>query len=140
MTAGPGLLIEVVLLALATGAAVDVWFNGSIFASHRARVETWENWLSELMGCSLCLNYQTAIWLTCGLWVLPLFVPGWFAVILRGLLVAMAVARLAWLIDRVCFGPERGYDRGSHELEEDPRHGYPRPPGSGVPGDHGGPS
>ena len=113
------LLIEVLLLALATGAAVDVWLNGSIFARHRAKIEALENTCSELMGCSLCLNYQTAVWLTCGLWVLPIFVPGWAALVLRGLLVAMAVARLAWLIDRMGFGPEHGYDRGKHEFEED---------------------
>jgi hypothetical protein len=118
---GSDLLIEVLLLALATGAVVDVWFNGSIFAHHRARIEALENIFSELMGCSLCLNYQTAIWLTCGLWVLPMFVPGWAAIVLRGLLVALAVARLAWLINCVIFGPERGYDRGGgHEFEEDP--------------------
>ena len=83
---------------------MDVWLNGSIFAGWRARVETWENTLSELLGCSLCLNYQVPIWLTLGLWALPMNVPGWAAVILRGILIVLAVGRLAWLLDHVCLG------------------------------------
>jgi hypothetical protein len=111
---GLDLLINVLLLALATGAVVDVWLNGSIFATWRARVETWENTFSELLGCSLCLNYQVPIWLTLGLWVLPAYVPALAAITLRTILIVLAVGRLAWLFN--CFGPERGYDRGSHEL------------------------
>lgn len=119
MTDGFDLLVTVFLLALATGAVVDVWLNGSIFASWRARVETWENTLSELFGCSLCLNYQAAIWLTLGLWALPMGVPGWAAIILRTVLIVLAVGRLAWLIDRACIVTEHGYDRGSQTIEED---------------------
>ena len=95
---GPDLAIDVVLLALAVGAVVDVWFNGSIFAGWRARAEAWENTLSELLGCPLCLTYQAAIWLTLGLWALPLGVPRWAQVALRGVLIALAVGRLARLI------------------------------------------
>jgi hypothetical protein len=125
MTVGLELLITVAMLALATGAVVDVWLNGSIFATWRARVETWENVFSELFGCSLCLNYQAAIWLTLGLWALPMVIPGWAASVLRGVLVMLAVGRLAWLIDRACIVTEHGYDRGgpdlgSHDSEEDP--------------------
>jgi len=97
---------------------VDVWINGSIFAPWRARVETWENVFSELLGCSLCMTYQVAIWLTLGLWALPLAAPR-TAFALRIILVVLAVGRLAWLIDSMGLR-ERGYDRGSHDLEEDP--------------------
>ena len=79
---------------------MDVWLNGSIFAGHRAKIEAWRISLSELMGCSLCLNYQTAIWFTCGLWVLPMFVPGWAALVLRGLLVAWLWP--ASVVDQLC--------------------------------------
>jgi hypothetical protein len=113
---GPDLLINVLLLALAAGAVVDVWLNGSIFATWRARAETWENTFSELLGCSLCLNYQVPIWLTLGFWVLPAYVPALVAVILRAVLIALAVGRLAWLLNYMCLGAEHGYDRGSHEL------------------------
>jgi hypothetical protein len=114
---GFDLLIDVILLALATGAVVDVWLNGSIFAGWRARIETWENTFSELMGCSLCLNYQVPIWLTLGLWALPMGVPRWAGLILRILLVALAVGRMAWLLN-AWLGHEHGYDRGSQNREE----------------------
>lgn len=119
MTDGLDLLVTVLLLALATGAVVDVWLNGSIFASWRSRAEVWENMFSELLGCSLCLNYQAPIWLTLGLWALPMSVPGWAAIILRGVLIALAAGRLAWLLNDVYLGPEHGYDRGSHDLGSD---------------------
>jgi hypothetical protein len=115
---GTDLLIDVILLALAAGAAVDVWLNGSIFAGWRARAEAWENTLSELLGCSFCLNYQAPIWLTLGLWALPMALKPWAALPLRVALVALAVGRLAWLIDSL-LGPERGYDRGSQDREAD---------------------
>jgi hypothetical protein len=118
---GPDLLIDVVLLALATGAVVDVWLNGSIFAGWRARVETWENTFSELLGCSLCLIYQVPFWLTLGLWALPMALRPWAAAGLRVILVALAAGRLAWLV-HAWLGPDYGHDRGSrvHDREENP--------------------
>jgi hypothetical protein len=119
-------LVDIVLLALATGAVVDVWFDGSIFAAWRARAEAWENAFSELLGCRLCLTYQAVAWLTLGLWALPQGVPRWLALGLQTLLVALAAGRLAWLIDRVGRGPEAGAPAilpagpGSPAHEEDP--------------------
>jgi hypothetical protein len=108
---GPDLLIEVVLIALAAGALVDIWLNGPVFAGWRARVETWEDALSELLGCSLCLNYQAPIWLTLILWVpTALGVVYWVAVPLRAVLVMLAAGRLAWLV-HAWLGPDYGYDR-----------------------------
>ena len=116
---GADLLFSIFPLALAIGAVVDVWRNGSIFAGWRARAETWENKVSELLGCSLCLTYQVAIWLTLGLWVLPMFVQQWLAVILRALLIALAAGRLSWVV-HTQLGHEHDYDRGNHvEPEED---------------------
>jgi hypothetical protein len=107
---GLDLLVDVLLLALAVGAVVDVWLNGSLFAGLRARIEIWDNKFSELLGCSLCLNYQAAIWLTLGLWALPMIVPSWAEIPLRVVLVILAVGRLAWLF-QARLGPESGYDR-----------------------------
>ena len=59
-------LIEVLLLALATGGVVDVWLIAALRQpSGQGRVL--EGMLSELMGCGLCLNYQIAIWSTLSL-------------------------------------------------------------------------
>jgi hypothetical protein len=108
------LTVDVLLLALAIGAVVDVWLNGSIFAGWRAYAEVWEGKLAELAGCPLCLNYQAAIWLTLGLVILPLALPWWAALVPRTLLIVLATGRLAWLIN-VRLGPEHGYDRGSQD-------------------------
>jgi hypothetical protein len=117
---GFDLLTDVFLLALATGAVVDVWLNGSIFAGWRARIETWENVFSELSGCSLCLNYQVPIWLTLGLWALPYYVPRVLG--LRVILIILAAGRLAWLFNAHLW-PGAAYDRGANdEPEEDHRH------------------
>jgi hypothetical protein len=114
---GPDLLIDVVLIALAAGALVDIWLNGSMFAGWRARFEVWENALSELLGCGLCLNYQAPIWLTLGLWVPTMLgAVHWAAVLLRAILVMLAAGRLAWLV-HAWLGPDYGYDRGSRHDE-----------------------
>jgi hypothetical protein len=130
-------LAGILTIALASGAIVDIWLNGSIFAALRARVEIYENAFSELMGCSLCLTYQAAIWLTLGLWLLPMFMPWWAALLLHNLLVVLAAGRLAWVIN-AWLGPEHNYDRGGHDAgEENYRRGHPRAGGSSLPGDHG---
>jgi hypothetical protein len=109
---GIPLAVDLVLLALATGAVVDVWLNGSIFASARARVEAWEGFLAELLGCGFCLTYQVALWLT-GLAWLPALLLEWPWVLApRALLVGLAAGRLAWLVDRAVLGQD-GYQRGS---------------------------
>jgi hypothetical protein len=115
---GSDLLLNVVLLPLATGAVVDIWLNGALFAGWRARIEARENRLSEFLGCSLCLNYQVPIWLTLGCWALPMYVPHWAALVLRGILIALATGRLAWLIN-AWLGPDYGYDRESHDHDDD---------------------
>jgi hypothetical protein len=118
---GLDLAADVLLLALAAGAIVDVWLNGSIFAGWRARVEAREGWLSELLGCSLCLNYQAALWLTLLFWV-PVVAgaPHRAAVVLRTALVVLAAGRLAWLLNAHLW-QGAAYDRGGRDerAEED---------------------
>jgi hypothetical protein len=113
---GVDLLTAVVVLALAAGALVDIWLNGPVFAGWRARVEAWENTLSELLGCSLCLNYQVPIWLTLVLWApTALGVKHWVAVGLGAVLIMLAAGRLAWIV-HAWLGPAYGYDReGPHD-------------------------
>jgi hypothetical protein len=116
---GLELLANVTLLALATGAVVDVWLNGSIFAGLRARIEARENTLSELLGCSLCLNDQAPIWLTLFLWV-PIVAgaPRWATIILCAILVVLAAGRLAWLLNAHLW-QGAAYDRGAGDGQEE---------------------
>jgi hypothetical protein len=117
------LLVDLVLVALATGAVVDVWLNGSIFATARARVETWDNILSELLGCSFCLNYQVPLWLVAFLWM-PTFLAHWVvALTCRGVLLWLATGRLAWLINHAVLGPQHGYDRSHTRVFDEKAHG-----------------
>jgi hypothetical protein len=118
---GLDLIAGVLLLALAAGAIVDVWLNGSIFAGWRARIEAREGRLSELLGCSLCLNYQVAGWLTLLFWV-PVVTgaPHWVKVALLAVLVVLAAGRLAWILNAHLW-QGAAYDRGGHDerAEED---------------------
>jgi hypothetical protein len=120
---GVPLLVDLVLVALATGAVVDVWLNGSIFATARARVETRDNILSELLGCSFCLNYQVPLWLVVLLW-LPVVVAPWpVNLICRAWLLWLAAGRLAWLINHAVLGSRHGYDRSHTRIFDEEAHG-----------------
>lgn len=51
-----------VYLCLASYAVRQAWLYGSLFARTRARVQTWQGRLGELLTCRLCLSYH-APWL-----------------------------------------------------------------------------
>jgi len=92
---------SLVVYALAAGAAVDLWRNGSLFAPLRARAEsaTLPGPLRELLGCDYCLTFQAALWL-CLLFALPAATasPGWAAAL--GVVPQfLAAGRLARLLD-----------------------------------------
>lgn len=113
------LLVDLVLVALAAGAVVDVWLNGSLFATARARVEAWDNILSELLGCSFCLNYQAPLWLVALLWLPAVAAPWPVNLICRAWLLWLAAGRLAWLINHAVLGPRHGYDRAHTRISDD---------------------
>jgi hypothetical protein len=119
--------LELVELAVATLAAVHVWFEGSLFAGLRARVETWalaeettrlgqlKLLGNELLSCRLCLTYQVAIWLTLFHLVATRFpttllqlVPTRLDAVvyagvclLYGLTQGLAVAGIAWFVSKL---------------------------------------
>lgn len=114
---GTRLAVDLLLLALAAGAVVDVWLNGSLFATARARVEAREDGLSELFGCSFCLNYMVPLWLTVLLW-LPAVSARWpVNLICRAWLLWLAAGRLAWLINHAVLGQWHGYDRARFDTQ-----------------------
>lgn len=64
-------LLMVVLVAVASKAALDAWFDGSIFDTPRAYAEAWAYsdstillLLGELLTCRFCLGYHVTFWLT----------------------------------------------------------------------------
>ena len=63
-------ILTVVIVAAASKAALDAWFEGSIFATFRAYAEVWaysDNkallLLGELLTCRFCLGYHVTFWL-----------------------------------------------------------------------------
>ena len=53
-------LIDLLIMALATWQAVEIWNHGSIFASFRARIELWNDKLGTLLLCPFCLSVWVA--------------------------------------------------------------------------------
>lgn len=91
---------SLVVYALAAGAVVDLWRNGSLFAPLRARAESAlpPGRLRELLGCTFCLTFQAALWLVL-LCRLPAAAwPAWAAFLEAGP-AFLAAGRLSWLLD-----------------------------------------
>jgi hypothetical protein len=102
------------ILPLATGAVVDAWRNGSIFAGWRAVVEARaaahelgfrgaENFLAALLDCAFCLSYHVPAWL-----ILTQYLPSlllsfveWRTAARIWLLpsYALAATRVSWLVN-----------------------------------------
>lgn len=62
-------LLYAIMAALASRAAMDAWFEGSIFATARAYSEAWRysdtkmtSLLGELLTCRFCLGYHVTFW------------------------------------------------------------------------------
>lgn len=89
-----------VVYALAVGAAVDLWRNGSLFAPLRARAESapLPGPLRELLGCDYCLTFQAALWLVL-LCKLPASASPAWAACFEAAPTFLAAGRLARLID-----------------------------------------
>lgn len=81
--------------ALATWQAVEIWHQGSIFASVRARLELKTGWLIELLLCPFCLSP----WVACVLWIWLWLATFTLSVRVEGLVAApvyaLAASRLA---------------------------------------------
>lgn len=83
-------ILAAFIVAVASKAALDAWFEGSIFATFRAHAEAWaysDNklllLLGELLTCRFCLGYHVTFWLALlccfnNLNFIPL-VPVWLA-------------------------------------------------------------
>lgn len=58
-------MINIVIAALATWQAVEIWHHSVLLAPWRAITELWENKLGELLACPYCLSVSVA-WLNTG--------------------------------------------------------------------------
>jgi hypothetical protein len=136
------LALDGILAALATGAVVDYWQNGSIFEDHRAAVEAAadngrisgrRDRIAEMLACSFCLTFWAAVWATvftvlgtACIIAAPIMPAGNNQVIMYGLgtgfylpVVALAAARASWIINGLL--PDRlRYDRDKEGAELSP--------------------
>ena len=98
-------------LVLATGALLDAWRNGKIFARHRVHVEqacaqprnSVESFFAELLDCAFCLSYHVpyvllSVCALCG-WL----VPGW-QVVPWTLIYGLAATRASNLVNELLPG------------------------------------
>lgn len=70
--------LDLIAVALAASAIIEVWHKGSIFATARAYVQTWQDaadydslWgkFLELLTCPFCQSYHAPIYLFVLLWL-----------------------------------------------------------------------
>lgn len=111
------MLLDLIAVVLATGAIIEVWHKGSIFAGLRARAEaqqdvtdpeSWRGRLLELLLCPFCKSYHVPLWLFVGL-----LLGDWFGVTIgagvRLLVYALAATRASNLLDGL-LPPRMRYD------------------------------
>jgi hypothetical protein len=93
---------------LAACAAVDIWLEGSLFATRRAVLEARGGRLAELAACRLCLSFHAA-WLA----GLAMRLGGGVGELL---VAALAVSQLARIIDETSGGGSEGAGSSSPKI------------------------
>jgi len=112
----------VIIAALATWQAVEIWRHSSIMAGFRASVETWQpGRLQELLQCPFCLSVHVALFCVIAL-IMPCVIgPVGYVVAIP--VAALAVARLANLgndvFRRYCRTPRHDRNIGLLPADEE---------------------
>jgi hypothetical protein len=111
--------LELIAAALAAGAVIDVWQNGSIFATWRAIIQakqdvaapgTFRAWWTELLTCPFCQSYHVPFYLLI-LLLAGKYFDGMFSVAAQVILYSLAATRLSNLLNGLL--PEKlQYGRG----------------------------
>jgi hypothetical protein len=111
-------MLDFLVVVLATGAIIDVWHNGSIFALARAKIQakndvapanSFTRLWTELLNCPFCKSYHIPVYLYA-----ILLLADWFgsivSVIARLVIYGLAATRLSNIIDGILPARMR-YDR-----------------------------
>lgn len=111
------MLLDFLAVVLATGAIVEVWHKGSIFANLRARAqalqdvtdpESLKGLTLELLMCPFCKSYHIPFWL-----LVALLLGDWIGATIgagvRLVVYALAATRLSNLLDGL-LPPRMRYD------------------------------
>lgn len=94
-------ITHLIVAVLAVWEIVEIWRHGAIFATWRARTETWDNWVGDLLACGFCLAPWVA-WLVLG-WIFLIDFLGWPEVALLPVY-GLAVAGAANLLNDLSHG------------------------------------
>jgi len=99
--------LDLLAVTLATGAIIDVWHNGSIFATARAYVQAWNDiakpesfrslW-TELLLCPFCKSYHVPVYLFVAL-LLGNYLGGLVKILVQVIVYGLAATRASNLID-----------------------------------------
>jgi hypothetical protein len=110
--------IDFLAVVLATGAIIEVWHKGSIFATARAYVQAWNDtakhgsfkslW-TELLLCPFCKSYHIPVYLLLAL-VLGNFLGGIANDLVRVIVYGLAATRASNLLD-ACLPARMRYDQ-----------------------------
>lgn len=100
-------VLDFIAVIFATGAIIDVWHNGSIFATARAIVQAKQDiakhgsitalW-TELLTCPFCKSYHIPFYLYLALFGADYF-GGIASALIRVMLYSLAATRISNLID-----------------------------------------
>ena len=111
-------LLDFIAIIFATGAIIDVWHNGSIFATARAIVQAKQDvakngsflllW-TELLTCPFCKSYHIPIYLYVALLSAD-WIGGIVAVGVRVVIYGLAATRISNIVDGL-LPKEMRYDR-----------------------------
>jgi hypothetical protein len=104
----PSQLADFLAVVFASGAIIEVWNKGSIFATTRAKLqaiqdvtepETLKGRVLELLGCPFCQSYHVPFWLLVVLLASPLG-GATIDAIVRLVVYGLAATRLVNLLDQ----------------------------------------
>lgn len=99
--------LDLIAVTFATGAVIEVWHKGSIFANARAYVQAWNDaakygsfrrWWTELLLCPFCKSYHIPIYLFL-LLVSGNFIGGLAKTAAQVIVYGLAATRASNLID-----------------------------------------
>jgi hypothetical protein len=128
-------MLDLLAVILATGAVIEVWHKGSIFADRRARAEalqdvtdpeSFKGRLLELVMCPFCKSYHVPFWLLLAL-LLGDWVDARIGTGVRLVVYALAATRASNLLDgllppRMRYTPPIEDARNGREPAGDPVH------------------
>lgn len=120
-------MTELIIVALATWQAVEIWHHSGLFASQRARVEESDSFGARLLSCPFCLSVWVAA-ITYLWFIIPLpEIAGVFNFLCfliigacRVLVYALAISRLANLGNDLTYNWCRT-PRPSDAVEDEPK-------------------